>query len=423
MRTWFRGVLPLLLSAIACATLGAEAVEREGGTRQRMNGYLVLHLRGTPAQMGRQHGLLLGSYVQRMIRDLILEGEADTPEEHARLRSGALVMDKYLEPEFRAELRALAETAEVDYGDLVLAQLFGDVQRALPRRSYSSTSWDTPSSTYSPPGDEPETDPWMQCTSFAVFGPATATGECIVGRNMDFWDQGVSSWGAVLIHYKPDRGIPFVTTSWAGIVNGWTAMNAKGIVTANNTSFDGESDSLEGLSTCFMVRKVAQYASTVEEGVEIVKNTPRAGGTTHPSAGGAPPDAAIVEYDHENVAVRWAENGAVWASNSFKKLYQEETSESSYYSYSSRFDRLEELIEENHGRIDRTMNFASAEGVPMRYINLHSALLFTQNLRFNVSMSLKPAADHWYRPFRLTPDGIEPVGLEEAWRETYQLSD
>lgn len=423
MRTWFRGVLPLLLSAIACATLGAEAVEREGGTRQRMNGYLVLHLRGTPAQMGRQHGLLLGSYVQRMIRDLILEGEADTPEEHARLRSGALVMDKYLEPEFRAELRALAETAEVDYGDLVLAQLFGDVQRALPRRSYSSTSWDAPSSTYSPSDDEPETDPWMQCTSFAVFGPATATGECIVGRNMDFWDQGVSSWGAVLIHYKPDRGIPFVTTSWAGIVNGWTAMNAKGIVTANNTSFDGESDSLEGLSTCFMVRKVAQYASTVEEGVEIVKNTPRACGTNLTIAGGDPPDAAIVEYDHENVAVRWAENGAVWASNSFKKLYQEETSESSYYSYSSRFDRLEELIEENHGRIDRTMNFASAEGVPMRYINLHSALLFTQNLRFNVSMSLKPAADHWYRPFRLTPDGIEPVGLEEAWRETYQLSD
>jgi hypothetical protein len=239
---------------------------------------------------------------------------------------------------------------------------------------------------------------------------------------MDFWDQGVSEWGAVLIHFKPDRGIPFVTTSWAGIVNGWTAMNAEGIVTANNTSFDGESDSLEGLSTCFMVRKVAQYARTVEEGVQIIQDTPRACGTNLIVAGGSPPNAAIVEYDHEEVAVRWAEDGAVWASNSFRKLYQSEPGDSYSYSYySSRYDRLDELISDHHGRIDRSMNFAAAEGVPMRYINLHSAMLFTSDLRFNVSMSLKPAADHWYRPFRLTPEGVEPVGLEEAWRETYQL--
>jgi isopenicillin-N N-acyltransferase-like protein len=423
MRKTLGSLLVFAAAALVCPALSADPVERAGGTRQRMNGYLVLHLRGTPEQMGRQHGLLLKSYVQRMIRDLILEGEADTPEEHARLVAGAMVMDEYLEPEFRQELRALAEAAEVDYGDLVLAQLFGDVQRALPRRSYTSTtSWDTPSSTYPTDDETPAPDPWMQCTSFAVFGPATKTGECIVGRNMDFWDQGVSSWGAVLIHYKPDRGIPFMTTSWAGIINGWTAMNARGIVTANNTSYDGKSDSLEGLSTCFMVRKVAQYAATVEEGVEIVENTPRACGTNLTIAGGDPPNAAIVEYDHENVAVRWAEDGAVWAANDFQKLYQREESSYSYY-YSSRYDRLKELIEEHHGRIDRTMNFAAAEGVPLRYINLHSALIFTRDLRFNVSMSLTPAADHWYRPFRLTPDGIEAVGLEEAWRETYQLAD
>ena len=53
----------------------------------------------------------------------------------------------------------------------------------------------------------------------------------------------------------------------------------------------------------------------------------------------------------------------------------------------------------------------------MRYINLHSAMLFPRDLRFNVSMTMKPAADHWYRPFRLTPDGIEAVRLDDAWRE------
>jgi len=399
----------------------ADPIESEGGRRQRLNGYLVLHLQGTPEQMGRQHGLLLRREVQRMIRDLLLEGEAATPEQHTKLVQGAMVMERYLEPEFRAELRALAAAAEVEYADLVLAQLFGDVQRAQRAGQHRSTPSDRGTSV--PPMDGTFTGedagatgrrPW-QCTSFAVFGPATRTGECMVGRNMDFWDHGVSEWGGVLIHYRPDRGLPFMTTSWAGIINGWTAMNTAGIVSANNSSFDGKSDSLEGLSTCFMVRKVAQYAHSVDEGVRIVETTPRACGTNLIIAGGTPPDAAICEFDHEAVAVRRARDGWVAADNSFEELYQDD---SRYRYVGYRAARLGDLIEGNYGRIDRAMNFAAAEGVPIRSINLHSAMLFPGDLRFNVSMTKKPAADHWYRPFRLTPEGIERVGIDEAWRET-----
>jgi hypothetical protein len=396
------------------AVAAADAIECEGGRRERLNGYLVLHLQGTPEEMGRQHGLLFRREIQRMIRDLLLEGECRTRQDHARMVAGAMVMEKYLEPEFRRELRALADAAEVEYGDLVLAQLFGDVQRA----QRASATVHTP--TWDPFAPTPQSnDPW-QCTSFAVFGPATRTGECIVGRNMDFWDHGVSAWGGLLIHYRPDRGLPFVTTSWVGIINGWTAMNAEGIVSANNSSFDGKSDSLEGLSTCFMVRKVAQYAKTVDEGVEIVKRTPRACGTNLIVAGGNPPNAAIIEFDHNDLAVRYAQDGWIAADNSFQSLYRTPTSYS-YIGY--RAERLKDLIEENYGRIDRSMNFASAEGVPLRSINLHSALLFPRDLRLNVSMTQKPAADHWYRPFRLTPEGLQAVRLDDAWRETCAALD
>ena len=420
MGTRFGRLTSLSLALAACACAAAAPTTYEGGSRERKHGYLVLQLRGTPEDMGRQHGLLLKWQVQRMIRDLLLEGEASTPEEHARLIAGAMVMERYLPSEYRRELQALSEAAQVDYRDLVLAQLFGDVQRAS-RRTYASTNARrSPSATpptgpqTSPraPGAEWSTEPWTRCTSYAVFGPATATGECIVGRNMDFWDHGVSSWGAALIHFRPSRGLPFMTTSWAGIINGWTAMNVAGIVCANNSSFDGKSDSLEGLSTCFMVRKVAQYAHTVAEGVAIVKTTPRACGTNLIVAGGHPPNAAIVEFDHENLAVRWAENGAVWADNGFISLYRD-GSRPSYQG--GRYERLKELITGSYGRIDRSMNFAAAEGVPLRYINLHSALLFPQDLQFKVSMTLKPAADHWYRPFRLTPEGIEKADPPEGW--------
>jgi hypothetical protein len=288
-----------------------------------------------------------------------------------------MVMERYLPEEYRAELRALAETAGVKYEDLVALQLFGDVQRA------------------------------SRCSSFAAYGPATATGECIAGRNFDYWDHGVTEYAGVVLHYLPDHGVPFVTVSWTGVINGWTAMNLSGVLAANNTAYGGSS-SLEGLSTCFMIRQIVQQARSVGEGVRIIQETPRACGTNMLVAGGDPPRAAVVEYDHDGVAVRWAEGGAVWATNHFRLLGRAEA-RGGAGSWCSRYDTLEGLIGDAYGHIDRSMNFAAAEGVPLRGINLHSALLFPRDRVLRLSMGRSPAADYPYRGLRLTPTSVLPV--------------
>lgn len=386
--------IPLLLSLTIGALASGFVAPYPAGHRARINGYIVMHLAGDGEQLGSQHARLAGRLVRRVAKAVIREGEG-SGSQYESLIEGAMVMEKHLPDEYRAELRALAEGVGLSYEEIVALQLFGDVQRG------------------------------QYCTSFAVLGPATKTGECIVGRNMDYWDHGASKYAACLIHYTPKEGIPFMTTSWCGIINGWTTMNAYGIVCANNSAYGG-TDSLHGLSTCFMVRKVAQFARTVEEGVRIVRNTPRACGTNLIIAGGDPPNAAIVEYDHDQVVVRWAKRGYVCASNSFRALGQAtppddddddaarndsdtatvtDTGFSGYY-YLSRDDILKKLIREHYGRIDETMNFAAAEGVPIRSINLHSALLFPQRLAFRVSMSKCPAADHPYRRYRMTARGI-----------------
>jgi len=371
------------LLASTCVWASEFVAPYPAGHRTRINGYTVMHLAGDGEQLGSQHARLAGRLARRVLRDVILEGEG-AGASYDGLVKGAMVMERYLPAEYRAELRALAAGIGANYRDVVALQLFGDVQRG------------------------------QMCTSYAVFGPGTTTGECIVGRNMDFWDHGASRYGACIVHYTPSVGIPFMTVSWCGITNGWTAMNAYGIVCANNSSYGGH-DSIHGLSTCFMVRKVVQFARTVQEGVQIVKNTPRACGTNLIIAGGNPPDAAIVEFDHKQVAVRWATRGYVAASNSFRALgrdtpreyYESDPlSRQDPYAWLSRDEMLEKLIRENFGRIDDTMNFAAAEGVPIRSINLHSALLLPQRLAFRVSMSKAPAADQPYRRYRMTDRGI-----------------
>jgi len=155
---------------------------------------------------------------------------------------------------------------------------------------------------------------------------------------------------------------------------------------------------------------VALYASTVEEGVRIIERGPRACGTVTMVAGGDPPMAAQVEFDHDNVAVRWAEDGYVIGTNSHLKLYGEQSREMEPY-LDSRHQRLRSLILGHYGRIDRTMCFAAAMGVPMSSINLHSAMLFPADLTILLSMGKTPACDYRYRPFRFTEQGL--VALNE----------
>jgi len=353
-----------------------------------VNSCRVLELSGTPEKMGEAHGQLLGAEVRRVVKDVLNPDPDD--ERFKRIMAGTKVMERFQPEPYRRELAALAKASGADYLELVALQLFGDAERGKA------------------PAGEPAPGQKVlgqQCTSFAAFGPATRGGELICGRNFDYWYESVNKYAALVIHYRPAKGRSFVTVSWAGVINGWTLMNDAGLVAANNNGY-GSDESLEGVSTCFLQRLAVENAATVDEALEIVKRGPRAVGTVLLLAGAKPPAACEVEFDHASVAVRRAENGWVAAANGFRALGlarplgPEESA-------TGRYGALAELIRANHGRIDRTMNFAGAPGVPIETINLHSALLFPADLTLAVSMGRVPACRQPYRKLRITAKGIE----------------
>ncbi|NLO73245.1 MAG: hypothetical protein GX100_03900, partial [candidate division WS1 bacterium] len=325
----------------------------------------------------------------------LMQGEAPTPEARARLLAGTRVMERYQPPEYRAELKVLASALGVDYMELMAAQLFGDVWRA------------------------------PQCSSYAVWGEATADGKCYAGRNMDFWDHGIASYGMVLLHYTPDRGLPFVTVSWSGIINGWTAMNTAGIVCSNNTSGGGQ-ESLQGISTCFMVRKVAQYARTVAEGVEIVRRGPRAAGTNLLIAG--PEGAAMVEFDHDRVAVRYSEVGAdawtvmrdyVVAGNVFRWLLLDPGERRQGGNW-GRYGTLRGLIRSRYGQLGPEDNLARVEGIPLSGMNLQCVFLCPTDRTFQIAMGPPPASKDRFREYRLTARGLDVIWQPQAPKISWQ---
>jgi len=384
--------------------------ETDGGRLRVVNGMRVLDLWGSPEQMGRAHGTLLRDDIRRVIADVI-----DGSERTGRIIEGSRVMERHQNDRHRREMRALAGAAGVDYMKVVALQLFGDAERApLPSVGetghHAARDWmaDLPHGEFDRFVEHagPRLRGAYACTSFAMFGPATATGELIAGRNFDFWYQTVAEYASVIVHYRHERPLhSFVTLTWAGVVNGWTLMNDAGVCTANNLAM-GIDNSLEAVSTCFLLRLVAEEAGSVAEGVEVARRNARSCGTAMLVAGGSPPDAVELEFDHTDFHVRPAHEGWVIADNSSRAIGREAPLGPEEEAH-GRYGTLMGLIKRHHGRIDRSMNFAAARGVPLEGINLHSAMLYPSDLTFAVSMGTVPACRAPFRRFRMTAVGVE----------------
>ncbi len=374
----------MVAAVVAVYTLvtAAEPAVVPHGRLETLNGHTVVSVEGTPEEMGTAYGRLLGPTIQRVVKAVITDGFGKDADAYQNVLKGSKVMERFQPPEFLAELKAIAAAAKVSYDDLVLLQYFGDVRRCITGAGSAS-----------------------MCCSFAVLPPLTRERVCLVGRSFEYFDEGVGEYASLLAYHRPKGRIPFVTVTWAGVINGWTLLNEKGVACSNNTAFGAKSQSLEGISTCTMLRYVAERAATVAEGVALVTKGPRACATIMLVASGNPPDGAILEFDHEKIVVRRPEGGFVGGANSYFRLYQEGAAADAD-PYWGRIKAARDLALGGKGKLDFSWNLGGAEGVPIVSISLHAATIDATNLRLKVAMGKTPACKLPCRAFRLTKNGL-----------------
>ena len=346
----------------------------------------LLTVRGSPEERGSAHGKLLGREVKALVDGCRKFLEHGTPR-YAQCLEGARVMRGFVEADVLLELNACAKAAEVDAEDLLLAQLFGDVNRARGFRSF--------------------------CTSFAAFGPATAGGKLLVGRNFDYAGHGLEHGLPIILQEIPKgggAGRPFVTIGYAGILNGWTAMNADGLCASNNTLFEGV-DKLEGMSTCFLLRKIVERATTLEDGVAVLEKTARSCTTGMLVAGrnkAGAWDGRLVEFDSKDLAVVEPREGVVLGSNVRQKL---SGSNGDPAVHCNRFRSLQKNLAAARGVLsfDKPEQQTVDSSSVYMAINLHCALLdpTTQRIRLAVATGDgTPAGKNLFRTFRVKAEEI-----------------
>lgn len=208
-------------------------------------GKTLLLVAGTPAQMGAAHGTLLKESAGKCAEKTIyLVGGAES------IRSGAWFLDRMEEIErrtlphvperFLVECDALSKAAGISQRDGRYANLF-------PER--------------------------FHCSGVAVRGKATKDGAVLHARVLDYMrDINLQNAACVQV-FMPEGKHAWMSLGYAGLIGTVTAMNEKGL-SIGEMGGRGQGD-WDGVPMTFLLRDVMERAATVEEGLEILRKSPR----------------------------------------------------------------------------------------------------------------------------------------------------
>jgi tetratricopeptide (TPR) repeat protein len=193
-------------------------------------------------------------------------------------------------------------------------------------------------------------------SAFAVSKNATPDGKLLIGRNADLGNEGTFDNLKTVIFYEPDKGNSFVSICWPAMVGVISGMNDKGIVVSVMSSRSTDV-SMEGMPISFLLKKILQYANSIEEAIKIISETPRMSSSSIIIADGKSNEAVVIEASARKMAVRKSERGIIFQTNHYlSSVYQDDPKNIIARDKGDsmpRFKRLEKLISENYGNITK----------------------------------------------------------------------
>lgn len=197
----------------------------------------ILHLEGTPEEMGEQHGALLREEIRALLGWYVSSFVGPRELEQAKRRALDMFLP-HVDEAHRREAAALARAAGLAEDDVLFGQCFTDVYRLFG------------------------------CSTLAA---PTAEGT-LLARNLDFPSMGRLGRYSIVVVAKPDGRRPFVSVTWPGLVgvlSGQSDALALAVMVVHNA--DG---AVAGMPFQLAFRRVLEEAGDAAAAERLLRDLP-----------------------------------------------------------------------------------------------------------------------------------------------------
>ncbi len=355
--------LVLICVAILAATVAASKAPKpderlkSAVRRPAVNGWTYVHLEGTPAEIGYQHGYLLAAEIQDMQKVFALESTHDDGKDWNFFRDAAKnMLWPHIEQEYREELQGIADGlnaqgVELDVWDVV-------TMNASQEWSYYVAEYDKAHKIASlPTVAAPE-----HCSAFVAVGSYTKDGRVVIAHNN--WTNYLdgSRW-TIAFDIAPAHGYRLLMDGLPGLIHSGDdfGLNAAGIVITETTISGFRGYDAAGVPEFVRARKAMQYAASIDDAARIFKEGNNGGyANDWLIADTKKNEIASLELGLKNVTLERKTDGYFVGSNFpiDPRLAAEETDfalTDNANSANARHHRWEQLMSENKGKIDVPM--------------------------------------------------------------------
>ncbi len=273
LRIW--RLLPLCFLACSVSMAAAQnGASGSPGYRFQRGGWTYVHLEGTPAQIGYQHGQLLANEIADLIHVTKVETQHSTKRDWAFYRQAAQTdLWPHIEPEYRQELQGIARGAQsqgvkLDVWDIVA------LNGALELSEYYVPWLDNRRKAANPPAaaNAPQIRPQGRCSAFIATGSYTKDGKIVIAHNNWSGYADGARW-TVMFDIKPAHGHHVLMDGEPGVITSQDdfGVNDAGLMVTETTITEFEGWNSDGIPEFVRSRKALQYAGSIDEYAAVMR--------------------------------------------------------------------------------------------------------------------------------------------------------
>jgi hypothetical protein len=326
-----------------------------------LNGWIFVHLEGTPSEIGYQHGYLLAPEIEDAHKVITLGLTHDSHKSYAFFRTAAeKMLWPRVEPQYREELKGIVEGLKargvaLDLWDVVAMNAW------LELSPYYTGWYDKQHQLVSAPRPVPE-----HCSAFVAVGSYTRDGKVVIAHNNWTEYKEGSRWN-IIFDITPSEGYRILMDGMPGLIHSGDdfGVNSAGLAITETTIGQFTGFDPQGSPEFQRARKAMQYAANIDDYARIMEDGNNGGyANTWLIADTHNNEIANLELGLKHVTLQRTHDGYFVGSNfpANPELIRDEASAFPVadlsISANARHVRWEQLMQENKGKID----VAAAQG-------------------------------------------------------------